>query len=429
MTIRCMPTWSLVVALASCSSASKKPKEYPSLSAAPTEAVVAERRTAKHVLPEVLVKAIGDTAMYVEDFRSLMLFADERAVAQQIIAQWAANAGIQILPVEKVNRFIAQGINGMDPTTGKTCGPRMSREFAIDRWMPTLSAGGAITANVYCHPDCELQVEFRLNNQGTEFYAAPFDVQQPWQQELAKRLDEVADNGGHDQHGHLNNPVAVKGVAHADTPDLLADRDVAMLPTDLKAAVTLCKPGDDGLTLLVDTSSNGPLRCEHFPHPQFITEWDPDLVTCACDAAKKFFKPASADRGRQALVFDGATRQQQQWLQTKNGKWVTGDAWGGSNLRQRGAAWFIPGVSDVTISKCFTDRSAVIAPQDIDSAIFFDAQGVPTKMDFDDPTSSLSATEKNCVTTLLKAARSPCPDKLSIAGEARIRWEVRDHAP
>lgn len=374
-------------------------------------------RPAKPNLPQPLLDALAGKTLYIEDFTSMMLFADERLEAQQIIAGWATANGLTVLPPATTEQSVAKAARGIDPIADVACGPKLPRDLALERYV---TADGKIHASVYCDQTCTLQVEFVLFEQGTEFYAAPFDTARPWRDELAARLATVVDNGGHDQYGHLNNPVAVTGVART-TADLVADRDRDLdLGADGTAIAKQCGATGLDLTLLVEASAGGGhAKCERYGDSYYITEPDPAVAACACDHAAS--RVTSTQR---TVVHLGAPAVAPDKVAAKNNLWAHGELIGGNEYRTFGAAWFVPGQLDARVSQCFADRTTADDGHEVKATILFDKDGVPTGVTIADLDGLLLPGESDCLESAIKVVRTPCPLEQHPVATARIYWRV-----
>ena len=416
---------SVFVAGIACGGSGTGPaKEYPTLTTPTrpaTDLVAATVADRSHALDDSVRKATAGAVLYIAPFRSFLLFADERVRAQEIIATWATAEGLQILPPAKTEMMVAQGMAGNDGLTGKACGPTLQRGVAEERWLGQEVAQGKIEVNIWCEEKCTLQVELKLFGRGTEFFAAPYDVSQPWETELPKRLREVRDNGGHDQHGHMNNPVKVKGVIRAKGRDVIAD-EVAMVapsavPGSMSAAVAACKHTVLGMNLLLATEHNV-TKCEAVPHARLVQNWDSEVEACTCAAIKSL---ATAQR----VVYraQGPARRSQGVL-TNSGLSISADVIGGDEYRHRGVAWFIPGEENLDVSACFVGRTAVVDPIEESAAVYFGGMGIPTSFNWEFDGKSFTKAELECLTKNLQTARAACPAKQPWVGEARVRLSV-----
>jgi hypothetical protein len=367
-------------------------------------------------LPEPLVAMLRGRPLLVEDFRSLMLFADERLAAQQIIADWATGNGLTVLPPAATELTIAQAGQGLDPTTGKACGPSLERALAVERWV---RAAGSITAAVYCKATCTLQVEFRLNGRGTEFYAAAFDTGRPWREELKARLATVVDNGGHERYGHGNNPVEVAGLPRG-AKDLVPDDDDELVAGDPEELARRCGLKDLGVAVLLEVQG-GKLRCERFADPSYVTDPDPTLTACACAELTSRPWPAGRQYTRLQRTYDPST-----WVPAKGGRWVSAMLIGGNEYRTEGVAWFVPGRHELRFSECFAGRGAQREELEVAALLSFDRDGAVRDVVFDDPKKAMQPTEQACVKQALGAVRTPCPAGAEAKGTARIVWRVGD---
>lgn len=403
----------LLLGLAACG-ASSSPPTTPGAGTPGTPATSAPgtRHTfTGPTLPEPLLNALAGKTLYVEDFTSMMLFADERLAAQQVIADWATANGLSILPPASTEDTIGKATRGINPVADVACGPVLARDRAVERYV---TADGHITASVYCTTTCTLQVEFVLDGMGTEFYASGFDTAKPWLDELATRLPTVVDNGGHDQYGHLNNPVEVAGVTRGATdlvPDRNADRE---LGSDGTTIAKSCGATGLDLTLLLDAG-----RCERLADSTYVTEPDPTIAACACDRVIGQVKPTS-----RTIVHLAAPAATPDKVPAKNHLFARGELIGGDEYRTFGVAWFVPGQLEARVSQCFADRSAVDEGHEVKATILFDQDGTATGVTIADIDGLLLPGESACLESAIKVVRTPCPFEQHPVGTARVYWRV-----
>jgi len=232
-------------------------------------------------LSDQVVSAVQGIPMLVR-VKGLFLFDDEMLKAEEIVAAWANKTGVSVVPPKQTHAILRRSLRGEHAMTGKACGAPLFDFQAVERWAPELGARGKIEVGIYCSPDCSMQVSVSIGTGGeggTEFFAAPFDPSKPWQTELAARLPTIADNGGHNQHGHLNNPVAVGGVPRGNGPDAVLDDKTATLTAAESAAAATCLARDRFARVLLGYGASGKLeRCE--PAPDVLGAG----VDCACKA-------------------------------------------------------------------------------------------------------------------------------------------------
>jgi hypothetical protein len=402
--------------VAACGGKPAGPVEQPTLAAEPTTPAVAATESGGKNLPQPVIDAVGFSRLYVDDFKSLMLFADERLAAQQLIAAWGANNGLYVLPPETIEEAVTRGAAGQNADTGAACGPSLDRELALERWV---DAAGAIKAAVYCDPTCFLQVELTLHGKGTEFFAAPYDTGRPWREELPRRLATVVDNGGHGQHGHANNPVEIAGIDRAE-PDLVANEDAEIdLGGDGTAIATSCGMRGMMASLLVEPgASGGKTRCERYADPRYITETDPAIVQCACDAVVAKHTPK-----RREVVRLPSTGMLPDRVRTRSGLTAWAELIGGNEYRDAGVAWFIPGQIYANVATCFANRTAE-GDGEISATIDFDPDGKVTKATLGDVAGKLKPGEADCLQAALRTLRTPCPADRNPTGVARIAWRI-----
>ncbi len=413
--------------LVACGSRSQTPKDLPTLApdlpkpdagAEATPARVSPPRKGTGLTPE-LVAAVGGRQLFIEEFGSLRLNAAERRRAQQIIADWATAEGIGVLSPELVEAAIARGAAGTD-ATGKACGPPLDRTYAIERWVQPMGAEGSITARVDCQASCTMQLEIKLFAMGTEFYSAPFDPGQPWDQELAKRLPTVTDNGGHERYGHANNPVPTAGVPRAPTATDWYLDDKAFADGKAAGEARTCGATDRPIAVELDKADGGALTCEIASATRYVTEYDPKVNACMCAAAIKLEKPTA---NRSYYLYRGQAPEGQ--VVTKTGKSISANLIGGNEYRPRGSsAWILRGTDSV--AACFVARTQATAYDEEMATLDFDATGTVTKATIGDLKGMLKPDERACVTKRLMTIRTPCPDRFAPPGQVRITLEIRE---
>ena len=420
--------------VASCGSKTQTPHDLPTLTPDPpkpegvvetTPTTVAPRRSGTGLTPE-LIAAVGGRQVFIEDFGSLRLSAAERRRAQQIIADWVTAEGLVVLSPALVEDAIARGASATD-ASGNACGPPLDRQYSIERWVAPMGAEGAITARVDCEPQsglerltCTMQLEIKLFAMGTEFYSAPFDPGQPWDQELKKRLPTVTDNGGHGRYGHANNPVPLAGVPRAPgARDWYLDDD-AFVEGKAASETKRCSASDRPITLMIDKADNGAVTCETAAAPRYVTEYDAKVNACMCAAAVKLEKPVAK---RSYFLYRGQAPEAE--VLTKNGKSISANLTGGNEYRPRGSSPWMLRESD-SVASCFVARTLVTAYDEVTATLDFDKTGTVTKATIGDLKGMLKPDERACVTKKLMSIRTPCPDRFAPPGQVRVSLEIRE---
>ena len=430
--------WVLCLLAGACGSSPSGPPSYPTFEedrrgVTPTSAEARELSNSIPTQPQpsakaevglsrALVASVGARRLYIDEFKTLRLFADERLAAQELLAAWAAGAGLSILPPKEVERAFELAASGKHAQTGVACGPPLDRDTAAERWMSSLGAAGKISAAVRCDGDCTLQVSVELTGLGTEFYAAPYDPEKPWREELPRRLAQVVDNGGHERHGHGNNPVAVAGVkaTAASALALVSDTSDPVLPESaMTAAGKACGVGLYSVAVLLDGGAGAP-RCERLADPLYVTDVDPARNACVCAAV---LKEAKLEGGRKVVRVDGPEPGGAMSGVTKNGLRVYADAVARDDEGR--VRWFFPGFSGTAaLEHCFGLRSQVQPQVEVSVTLDFDLQGAVTKVVLGDVAGVLKKDERACVLKTLQTARAPCLDKPAI-GVGSVSVAVR----
>lgn len=397
----------------------------------PAPAVVAPTATPaepQRGLTSQLVAAVGGRKLYIEQLDSLLLFGEERLAAQQLIADWATSAGLSVLPPKQTEELFALASVGKNPTTGAACGPALDRGLTRERWLPTLGAAGRIDASVSCEDGCVLQLAIEINGLGTEFFAAPFDPAQPALQELALRLPTVVDNGGHEQHGHGNNPVPILGATPGPgaAEALPGDSTRFVLPPKSEAAIAkACGVTFAPVEVLLAPAPAGagaaaaPPRCEPLADSDSWREINPKVNACVCAAIVKEHKI----EGRRHAVIEETQPSGPQSLETKNGLIASGEVVATQGNDGKQMAWFLPGSS--SISHCFLARNQERETTQLATTLDFDREGVVVKATIGDLDGVLKKDERECVLKVLKTARAPCPEAPVSSGVGYVWVSIR----
>ncbi|MEZ4361588.1 MAG: hypothetical protein R3B48_15480 [Kofleriaceae bacterium] len=371
-------------------------------------------------LPPALLAAVGDKKLFIESFDSLLLFEDERLIAQRILAQWASASGLTIIPPEDSERAFSRAAAGAHALTGAPCGPPLPRWRAKDRWRTALGAAGSITARVSCDGDCVLQLSIELTEQGTEFYAAPFDPGAPWREELVRRLPTVVDNGGHGQHGHGNNPIAIQGAppGRAAAEWLSTDDNMLQLTPEQQTAIANSCDLQDAVELRVgpgEAGAPGP-RCEAV-NGSFLAP-PPAVAACVCAAATA----GLAVRARRHVAIAGRTPPSDPRRSTANGLDIYAEVFASPSTDVSYAHWYLP--ESATFRHCFTARAAPFEHTRMNVTIDFDDQGVATKASIGDLNGVLEPAERACVTEGLLTSRAACPGTATISGIGSMLFSI-----
>lgn len=415
------------------------PSPSSSSSAASNDEPVAATEPAQG-LSSQLVAAVGGRKLYVEQLDSLLLFGDERLAAQQLIADWATAAGLNVLPPKQTEEVFALAAAGKNPTTGAACGPALDRGLTRERWLPVLGAAGSIDAAVTCGDGCVLQLAIEVGGLGTEFFAAPFDPGQPPLQELALRLPTVVDNGGHDQHGHGNNPVPILGATPGPTAQDALPGDSTRLTLSPKSEAAIAKqcgvtyapvevllapaapvvPAAAASSAASGAAAAAMPRCEPLADSDSWREINPKVNACVCAAILKEHKTLP---GRRHVVVEETQPTGPQNLETKNGLIASGEVVATQGQDGRQMAWFMPGSS--SISHCFLARNQERETTQLGATLDFDREGVVVKSTIGDLDGVLKPAERDCVLKVLKTARAPCPEQPTSTGVGYVWLSIR----
>lgn len=377
----------------------------------PTGETSAAPAPATSGLTPELIEAARSQPLVINKFSSLRLTAAERRIAQERIAAWATAAGLTILPPATVEDAIDRAAAGLDPTTGKACGPPIDRAYAMERWILPMGARGSINAHVECAAECTLQLEIRVPGHGAELYAAPFDTGKPWQAELERRLQQVIPNG-HGHHDH--NPAAAAGVTRKDgASDWFFDEN-SYQNRIAHADAVRCGMANRDVALLLERAPGGALRCEPAVIAHMVTEYDPKVNACMCAMALQKEHPTAP---RSYLIYPSPLPPTDQM--TRNGKLISTSLVGGGELRPDGTApWFLRG--DDSITDCFVARTDDVTKYEATATLAFDANGAAATATIDDPQGQLRPDERACITKKLMTIMTPCPGPQPEPGVVRI---------
>ena len=380
-------------------------------------------------LSPAVVEALHGLPMYVARINGMALFADEQVQAQEVIAAWAMSAGLTVLPPRRTSEVFARAALGQHVSTGKACGASLAPYQAVHRWRSELAAGGKIEAGVYCDPGCVLQVSLSIGADGeggSEFFAAPFDAGKPWRDELAVRLPTLADNGGHNQHGHMNNPVAIAGVPRGRAPKGLKDlilgpgQEGRASPKEAAAALR-CLDGASSAEVQLAYGARGRVtRCEPTP------DGTATAAACICRALSGHTGAAGARERFQVTVHSGTA------LRTKDG--LTINAYASPAMVPDPAApgrfkpmttdpaielWEVP--AREVLASCFVDAApgadaAITARATLD----FDRDGKMTQADILVLGGAVSTAQQACLRAAFLRVRSPCPSSVESSASAEV---------
>lgn len=434
-----------LLAVVGCGPRSAKPtdvptfEETPPVSAAPPEQAALPPTIAPTIaaggsapataepppgLTSQLVAAVGQRKLYIEQLDSLLLFGEERLAAQQLIADWATASGLTVIPPKQTEELFAAAAAAKNPLTGAACGPALDRGLTRERWFPAIGAAGRIDATVRCEDGCTLQLAIELTGLGTEFYAAPFDPAQPALQELARRLPTVVDNGGHEKHGHGNNPVAILGATPGPGADEWLPGDstrLALTPKAEAAIAKACNVTFAPVEVILAPGAGG-ARCEPMADSDSWHEINPKVNACVCAALIKDHKVEA----RRHVTIEETQPSGPQSLETRNGLIAQGEVVATQGTDGKQMAWFMPGSS--SLSHCFLGRNQERESSQLAVTLDFDREGVAVKATIGDLDGVLKKDERDCVLKVLRTARAPCPEQPAASGVGYVWLSVRKEA-
>jgi len=220
---------------------------------------------------------------------TLLLFADEQLEASTVIANALRAAGLTVEDPTRTREIFDRAARGLNAVTGQACGAELDRTSAAMRWRGELGTKGRIETAVYCEDSCWIEVNIAegidpvLPPRGrTAFYAAPYNIGQPWRTELPKRLGELVAFRSLRDYGPAR--LVPGAVRPARKPDLaFADTNFSIdVPAALAPATKQCIGTSGAVGLLVETdASDRVTRCE--PYARAFDD-NRGVVPCVCSA-------------------------------------------------------------------------------------------------------------------------------------------------
>lgn len=387
---------SLLGGLVAACGSRQPPHDQPSAAGAGSATAPAQ---AVGLTPELL-DAARSQPLVINQFASLRLTAAERQIAQDRIAAWASAAGLTIVPPATVEDAVDRAAAGLDPTTGKACGPPLDRDYAMERWILPMGARGSINAHIECAAECTLQLEIRVPGHGAELYAAPFDTGKPWQAELERRLRQVIANG-HGHHDHT--PAAAAGVPRKEGASDWFFDEHSYQNRIAHADAVRCGMASRHVAILLERAPGGAVRCEPAAVATMVTEYDPKVNACMCAMALQKEHPTDA---RSYLIYPSPLPPTDRM--TRNGKLIDTFLVGGDESRPDGTApWFLRG--DDSFTDCFVARTDDVTKDEANATLAFDANGAVATATIDDPQDVFRPDERACITKKLMTIVTPCP--------------------
>ncbi len=380
--------------------------------------------------PEV-VSAVQGVPMLVA-VRGLFLFSAERVQAEELVAGWAQRSGLMVVPPKQTDAILQRALRGQHVTTGQACGAPLFEFQAVQRWRAELGARGKLEVGVDCSPDCVMQVSVSIGTGGeggTEFFAAPFDPTKPWTAELAARLPTIVDNGGHDRHGHLNNPVQIAGIPrNSAVPDRIVDADKhAELAAGETAAAVACLGTDRFAVATVEYDAAGKLaRCE--PAPEFLA----GALDCVCRAIAGHTGTPNA---HERIEVTGSHEA----VVTTKDKLVVRAFASPAMIPDGSTGLYKPMTTDPAIEQWSPPERADLAPCFADvvgggkldgrATVTFDAVGKATAVTAIATTGTFTPAQQACARDAFLKVRAPCPSAAGAQATAEIHVEFDKPAP
>ncbi|HEY4176624.1 MAG TPA: hypothetical protein VGM90_07330 [Kofleriaceae bacterium] len=341
--------------------------------------------------------------LYVRDTEGLALFSAEQAEAATIVAQWAHGVGFRVDEPARTREIFARASLGQDVKTGDACGAPLWSFVAADRWRVELHAQGRIEPAIECGNECRFTLRISEGVDGlardagrTALWTAPWDPQQPWRDELKKRLHELK-----------LVPTVEKG------PRKSFDERIPGA-VETKTEACLLEAGQIGI--LFETNAQGAIaKCESYAEE---LRGDAPATACACKALMGAELGGGARRRttKIALVDDKAHTASGAQIEADIGpqtKATVVDAGGASHVVEPDRSvreWEPP--PPWLLARCFDKRSDV---NEVTARIAFKVaspQGKIVDTSFTPLSGTLAPESQQCVAKVLREhARIPCPDK------------------
>jgi len=362
-------------------------------------------------------KALIGVPVHVAD-TTLLLFDDEQLEASNMIAKAMRVAGLSVEEPTRTREIYDRAAHGLHVVTGQACGAGLGRTSAAKRWRTELGTKGRVETAVYCEDACWIEVNIAegidpvLPPKGrTAFFAAPYDIGQPWRTELPKRLGELVafrslrDYGPAELVPGAPRPAAKPDLSFADT-NLLVDVPDALAPATKKCIGTSGAAG-----LLVETDPTDTVtRCEGYPR---AFDENRDVVPCVCNAL--LGKSLGGHGPRRAPIF---TRGVDYALKTTDGldlnvvavwEQVRDEATGLFEVKVSHpsiAEWDMP--SPIALEACFTAMPEGAIGVDVEVA--FDRVGTATAVTLTPTDGAMTAATSSCVHDAFMTSRASCPE-------------------
>lgn len=382
-------------------------------------------------VPEPLLKI----SLMIRDIDGLYLFEDEQLEAANIIATWAKTTNLTIEAPSRTREIMRRAANGLSAITGKACGGPLWSLAALERWREELVAEGRVEASVACLPTCALIVKVSegldaaARDAGrTAMWTAAFDPGQPWREELARRLKELAP-----QPVLPDSSTTVAGAqprpARVDVA--FGHEEEEALPPALVTKVQACLGDVGAIGILLETNASGAIaRCENYTHR--IVANGP-VAACACTA----LGTASLGGGARRIATTIALAAGSSTVTTKAGKRL--DAHIRPALkRDAGTGLYLPIVTDRsvreweppmpwTIAACFADLAPTAPALHARIAIVVDGATAAAKIaEMQVTAGSLTPAQTTCIgEAVARATKVPCPDPGTHALSAELVVEQR----
>lgn len=445
--MKALVSLSLVVLLSACATQRASPLASSSSDTAAPAAVLhtsappktPEKRAPKDVTLVIAVEGLG-------------LFEEEQRAAEELVASWAENEGLRVVPLARARQAFARARKGQHPETGAACGRPLSSWRAVRRWQQWLGAEGKLRASVGCDAKaktCALDVsaydDVAFGGEELLQQTAPFDPSAGWQEALPAALaalKPVPEGGGGGGLGGLLGALG-GGVVEA-RPEKLGFRAWPAREPDLleggafEGALTFRKGTSPlracfeqdrgGAELLIDVDSKGRVaRCSS-------READDDLSQCACAAFSKHasaqaplrgkrayvgvsFEPADVVTATNAVARASVRTYLEQYKKDGNVRWRP------SVSHRSIEEWRAP--PDTAFARCFADATEH-APRHALVTVRFDERGGVSSVELDEQEGKRFTHEQAaCVQRAFATAQAPCPAVAATSARAELHVSFR----
>lgn len=407
----------------------------------PAAAKTKEKRAPEDVTLVITVEGLG-------------LFEEEQRAAEELVASWAENEGLRVVPLARTQQAFARARKGQHPETGAACGRPLAPWRAVGRWQEWLGAEGKLRASVGCDAKaktCALDVsaydDVGFGGEELLRQTAPFDPSAGWQESLPAALAALEPVSEGEGGGGLGGILGGLGVGVVEArPEKLGFRAWPAREPDLleggafEGALTFRKGTSPlracfeqdrgGAELLLDVNTKGKVtRCRS-------READDDLSQCACAAFSKHasakaplrgkrayvgvsFEPADVVTSTNALVRASLRTYLEPYKRDGNTRWRP------SVSHRSIEEWRAP--AETAFARCFADVTEH-APLHALVTVRFDERGDVSSVELDEQKEKekrFTHEQAACVQRAFATAQAPCPAVAATSARAELYVSFR----